>query len=534
METKSLSCQCKANSEDIDVVDMDRFAGFSDYVPDLEGYKYTSYKTMKCYKLVFSFKHFIKNAGSIIVSLILIAYAVFIVFYIMRGISPLKIYISNYLFNDKEEKKEYPNINTLNPFITIAEKSQKSTKSKKKKLESKSVKTSKKGHKNILKGSKNELLYPPKKSRANKSRISSGEKRKDTENVKLIDIINKKKKFGRMQKYHNIKNKKEIPLKDNKKKVEFDIESMKSDKVRRRKSIIDLEKAREIKLQEQKEKEREKILNLLSDYKLRKAGFDDDNDNDKDKEKKPEIKKPPKEKEKVEEDKNIYDDYELNHMEYKEALKEDKRSFWQIYWSILKRDQLILFGFASWNDYNLYYVKIVRFLFTILTLMAMNGFLYADKSIHYLYINGVKYNFGKQILQIVLSIIITHVMEILLCFLSLTDRHIYEIKGLPKTEATANRIFEILRKMKIKLILFYIMVVLISLFYWYFISAFCAVYHNTQGLYIVDCVISFIFFSIDPFIIYALVTLLRVLSFKKISNKKIKWLYTISRLFPVF
>jgi hypothetical protein len=285
-------------------------------------------------------------------------------------------------------------------------------------------------------------------------------------------------------------------------------------------------------MQEEKEKEREKILNLLSDYKLRKAGLEDDEE--KDKEKKHEVKKPPKEKEKVEENKNIYDDYELNHMEYKEALKEDKRSFWQIYWSILKRDQLILFGFASWNDYNLYYVKIVRFLFTILTLMAMNGFLYADKSIHYLYLNGVKYNFGKQILQIVLSIIITHVMEILLCFLSLTDRHIYEIKGLPKREATAEKIFEILRKMRIKLIIFYIMVVLISLFYWYFISAFCAVYHNTQGLYILDCVLSFIFFSIDPFIIYALVTLLRVLSFKKLGNKKIKSLYTISRLFPIF
>ena len=532
MESKSISCQCKANSEDIDVTNMDRFTGFSDYVPDLEGYKYTSYKTMKCYKLVFSFKHFIKNAGSLIVTIILIAYAVFIVFYILKGISPLKIHISKYLFNDNEEKSEYPKINTINPLITLGEKSQKSTKIKKKKLESKSVKTSKKDRKNILKGSKNELLYPPKKSRANKSRISSGEKRKDTENVKLIDIINKNKKFGRMQRYHNIKNKKEMPLKDNKKKVEFDVESMKSDKVRRRKSIIDLEKAREIKMQEEKEKEREKILNLLSDYKLRKAGFEDDED--KDKEKKPEVKKPPKEKEKVEENKNIYDDYELNHMEYKEALKEDKRSFWQIYWSILKRDQLILFGFASWNDYNLYYVKIVRFLFTILTLMAMNGFLYADKSIHYLYLNGVKYNFGKQILQIVLSIIITHVMEILLCFLSLTDRHIYEIKGLPKREATAEKIFEILRKMRIKLIIFYIMVVLISLFYWYFISAFCAVYHNTQGLYILDCVLSFIFFSIDPFIIYALVTLLRVLSFKKLGNKKIKLLYTISRLFPIF
>jgi Na+/melibiose symporter-like transporter len=166
--------------------------------------------------------------------------------------------------------------------------------------------------------------------------------------------------------------------------------------------------------------------------------------------------------------------------------------------------------------------------------MAMNGFFYADKSIHKLFLNGVKYNFGQQILQIVLSIIITHVMEVILCFLSLTDRYIYEIKALPKDEKKPDKIFDILQKVRIKLMIFFISCLAISLFYWYFISAFCAVYYNTQGLYILDCFLSFIFFSINLCIIYAILALLRYLSLKRIKKKKIKCLYNTSRVFPIF
>ena len=522
LESLSLSCSCQTNSEDIDVDNVDKLKGFSDYSPSLEGYKYTSYKTMKCYKLVFSGKYFIKNAGSIVVLIIIIAYIVFMVFFFIKDISPLKIYLSKYLFGEDDKKFEYEKINTLSPFIAYSEKS---NKSKKKKMESKSVKSSKKEPINIYKSSKNEKLFPPKKSRANKSRVSSGEGRKDTEHLKLIDIINKKKKFGKMQKFHNIRNKKNIG--DIKKKIDFDVESLKSDKVRTRKSIIDLEKAKEIRMKKEKEKEREKILNVLSDYKLRKFNEDEL------REKKTDIKKPLKIRE-TEKEEILLDDYELNHLEYEMAGKKDKRSFWQMYWSILKRDQLILFTFVSRNDFNLFYVKIAKFLFTILTLMTMNAFLYADKSIHKLYLNGVKYDFGQQALQIFLSIVITHVMEILLCFLTLTDRYIYEIKILPRKEINKVGMFDILQKIRIKLFIFFIAFFVISLFYWYFISAFCAVYHNTQGLYILDCVLSFIFFSIDPFIIYAIVAYLRFLSLTRFKHKKVKCLYTTSRLFPIF
>ena len=65
---------------------------------------------------------------------------------------------------------------------------EKGKKFKKKKFESKSMKQSKKkeSSKNIIKMSNNELLFPPKKSRAIKDRVNSAEKRNDTENIKLL------------------------------------------------------------------------------------------------------------------------------------------------------------------------------------------------------------------------------------------------------------------------------------------------------------------------------------------------------------
>ena len=53
------------------------------------------------------------------------------------------------------------------------------------------------------------------------------------------------------------------------------------------------------------------------------------------------------------EEKKDYDDYELNELEYKEAVKYDKRSLLQIYWAILKREHLIIFTFINCQDYNL-------------------------------------------------------------------------------------------------------------------------------------------------------------------------------------
>ena len=124
------------------------------------------------------------------------------------------------------------------------------------------------------------------------------------------------------------------------------------------------------------------------------------------------------------------DDFELNDLDYLEAIELDKRPFSQMYWSTLKREHLILFTFFSWNDYNISYIKFARFFFFICTDMTMNVFFFSDDSMHKVYLNYGKYDFIQQIPQIIYSTIVLNVMETIICFLSLTDRYVYIIKQL--------------------------------------------------------------------------------------------------------
>ena len=125
-------------------------------------------------------------------------------------------------------------------------------------------------------------------------------------------------------------------------------------------------------------------------------------------------------------------DFELNDLEYLEAIELDKRQFGQIYWATLKREHIILFTFFSCNDYNIIYVKLTRFFFLIGTDMAMNVLFFSDDSMHKIYLNYGKYDFVQQILQILYSTAISQLLEVFLCFLSLTDKYFYQIKSLKK------------------------------------------------------------------------------------------------------
>ena len=166
--------------------------------------------------------------------------------------------------------------------------------------------------------------------------------------------------------------------------------------------------------------------------------------------------------------------------------------------------------------------------------MAMNAFLFADKSFHKLFMSGVHYYFNYQVLQIILSVIITYVLEVFLCYVTFTDRYIYEIKNFYKNEKNNDKIFKILNYIRIKLIIFFIVSFIILLFYWYFISAFCAVYPNTQKIYFLDCTISFLIFSSIPFVVYALTTILRLIALQDAEKKRCKCLYKLSRYIPIF
>ena len=138
--------------------------------------------------------------------------------------------------------------------------------------------------------------------------------------------------------------------------------------------------------------------------------------------------------------------------------------------------------------------------------MVMNSLLFADETIHKLYLEEGKYNFGQSLPQIIYSLLLNHAFEILLCFLTMTDRHVYEIKSLPKKNDNAQMIFKIIKFIRIKLIVFFTFIGMLFIFFWYCVSAFCAVYQKTQGFLILNTFFSFLIELIDPFIIYAIDT----------------------------
>ena len=221
-------------------------------------------------------------------------------------------------------------------------------------------------------------------------------------------------------------------------------------------------------------------------------------------------------------------------MDYDEACEKDKRGFCKTYWSVLMREHVFLFTFFSGYDYNLFYIKIERFLTLICIEMTVNGLFFVHESMHRKYTEGEEFTFVQKIPQLLFTLIATHLIEIILCFFGMTDVHVYQIKALKKTENNGEKIIDIIDKMKNKLICFFVFTFLLFLFNWYFISAFCAVYQNTQKIFLRDSAISFLTSMADPFIIYGATTLLRYLSLCACCKNKLGCLYKLSDLFPIF
>ena len=229
-----------------------------------------------------------------------------------------------------------------------------------------------------------------------------------------------------------------------------------------------------------------------------------------------------------------FDNFELNNLNYEKACEFDKRGFCKTYWSVLLREHPLLITFFVWTDYNLFYVKIERFLILICTQMTVNGLFFVHESMHRKYTQGEDFTFVQKIPQILFTLIASHLIEVLLCYLSMTDTHVYQIKALPKNDKNAEKVMDIMDLMKRKLTAFFVVTFLLFLFYWYFISAFCAVYQNTQEIFLRDCGITILTSFLDPFIIYGLTSILRLISLCFCCRKRLGCVYKISDLIPFF
>ena len=228
-----------------------------------------------------------------------------------------------------------------------------------------------------------------------------------------------------------------------------------------------------------------------------------------------------------------YSDFELNDLEYSEAIIYDKRSYLNYYIGLIKREHLIIFTFFYYSDFNLMSIKLCLFAFSVCLDITTNIIFFNDESMHKIYLDYGKYNFVSHIPQIIYSVIISESIDTFLKYLSLSEKDIYKVKKLKNIKEIVDGIKKLIRCLKIKFFFFFVICFIFMSFYWYFISIFCAIYENTQSILFKDSFSSFLMSMLYPFGFYLLPTSLRIISLRSESKNK-KFLYKISNYIPLF
>ena len=471
--------------------------------------KNSNFLVLKCYKLAFNFKTFLSNIGRIIMTSILFVSLIMLIYfgiYDNKNIDKIIKSIIKKKINDKSNNK-----NNLNERKSRTEKSKtkdQSKKNEKKKSDKskrnsqhKSSSQSNKHLKNILKSA------PPKNESSTKRSKTIRNSRNMNSSFRMIEELhnNRKEKDGKLDQNINI-------LKINTYNIKNVIKGKNEKSQNERASIFKIVKDPLIaksKIKTYSKNEQEFYNSIKNKFNLKTI---------KDK------------NEMISELKKInFNDEELNNLEYDLALIVDKRSYFQYYWSLLKKKQLILFTFVPSNDYNLLSIKILLFLISFSLYFTINAFFFSDDTMHKIHEDNGKFNIIYQIPQILYSSIISVIINMILKQLSLSEKNIIKLKQENDIKKIVNTAKKIKTCILIKTIIYFLLNCIFLIFFWYFISCFCAVYKNTQIILIKDTFFSFGLSMLYPFGLNLLAGFFRIPALRA-KNRDKKFLYQFSTL----
>ena len=472
----------------------------------LTSLKFSNFKVMKCYKLIFSLNGQIGNIGSYILASITFIIIILMICYYIKGNKQLyeftQIVIRQKFFNNKKNQKnknrnfkEKEKDNRINKddklHLNFSNKNKKNKNDKDKKKKEKKVKKEKSENKNRIKNDKNKKKkgnYPPKKEKKINSNSSS--MINSTKNDSLKALLKKKLRSKSSDKKNNnivISNKHNI-FKDKSLKIK--------EKNKKGKNINIINYVNKVNIFNNVKKGKIIMETKNNLYKNKIIGLNDE---------------------------------EINSLSYQEALIIDKRTYFQYYCSLLRKKHIILFTFYPNNDYNLAFIKLSLFLISFSLYLTINGFFFTDNTMHKIMIDNGEFDFIFHIPQILYSTAISTISNMILKRLSLSELHILSIKQEKDIKSAQSKSKKILSCLKIKFIIFFILSFLFMLFFWYFISGFCAVYKNTQLILIENTLISFLISMITPFGTNLLPGIFRI-SALRAKKKNKKCLYNLSGL----
>ena len=507
--TKKAKCNCdvQINTTETDVSKID-FSKPSIASSFLSTLKNSNFYVLKCYKLALSLKNILKNNGRIIMTIIYFFFIISILMYIIYDRKKIHIFINEILKNKTNANKN----NKIKPNSKIEKIKNKTSE---KKLNKKNEANEKKNKKKE-KSNKNKKPEKNKNKKVEKNKNKKLEKNKNNKNKSVQKNKNKKIKNSppNKNKKKNIKYSKDVNTTIKGFKTYLNSKKNLKSKVNPNNININIIPIHNINYGKVKKKNNIKMPKDISIFKTKNNNENNNN--------------------LIEEYqlKNL-NDQELNTLEYRLALIIDKRTYFQYYWSLLKKKQLILFVILPAKDYNLLSLKIALFLLSFSLYFTINGFFFSDETMHKIHEDNGAFNIIYQIQQILYSSIISAIINMILKLLSLSESNILAIKQQKNLSLSIKKSKSIENYITFKFILFFILSNILLLFFWYFISCFCAVYTNTQIILIKDTLFSFGLSMLYPFGLNLIPGMLRIPALRD-KNKDKQILYKISTLAGIF
>ena len=220
----------------------------------------------------------------------------------------------------------------------------------------------------------------------------------------------------------------------------------------------------------------------------------------------------------------------MNHLDYEQALKYDKRECCEIYMSLVKNKQLFLFTFCSFNDYNSGIIKKFVLFLSFAIHFTISALFFNDDTMHQILKDEGKFNFSFMLPDILITFIsATGLMRIMLETMILTDRDILKVKHCStKNEANLMKV-QVIKCINIKYLIFFIANFVLLCLFWFYLTCLADTYEKTQIYLIETTFTAFAFSFVFPFLLNILPTVLRCYSLATRKNER-ECFYTASKI----
>ena len=153
------------------------------------------------------------------------------------------------------------------------------------------------------------------------------------------------------------------------------------------------------------------------------------------------------------------------------------------------------------------------FFFTLSLDLSFNALFFTESIQTENYKSNGNLNFLVTFPSIIYSSVVSLIISAILSFISSFDPIFKKIKE--DKEHCKTSLSSFFKNIKCKLVMFFIIVTIFTLFFWYFVTAFCAVFPKYQKLWLSDGIKSLVISMIFPFFYTLLIAFLRWISLKK-------------------